>query len=157
MKKLSLITLFILSFTFAQAQETYSDEELTIYATVMVWADSEKGRMSDIYNDWINNNEQVGAKLFLDIKQAEGDSMKIESLGISDEELAASNMILAKYDSMTSSFKEVYVGKIKEDIGAGLYNKLKKSLKSDAEIKSRYEAIYEELKSGTESTEDGTE
>lgn len=157
MKNLSLITLFLLSFTFAKAQETYSDEELTTYATVMVWAEAEKGRMSDIYNNWINNDEKVGAKLFLDIKNAKGDSLKIQELDVTEEQLAASNSILAKYDSMTSSFKEVYVGKIKGDIGAGLYNKLKKSLKSDAEVKAKYDAIYEELESSVSSTEGDTE
>jgi hypothetical protein len=159
MRKLSLITLFILSFTVSKAQDedAYTDEELTTYAKVMVWAEAEKGTMTDTYNDWINNNEQLSAQRFLDIKNANGDSVKIQDASISVVELAAFELIQTKYDSMTSSFKDVYIGKIKGDIGAGLYNRLKKSLKTDAEIKTRYETIVEELKTGKEAEEEGTE
>ena len=156
MKKLSLIALFLLSMVVVKAQDEYTDEELTKYATVMVWAEDEKVVMTDTYNDWINNNEVLDAKVFLDIKNTKGDSVKIADLGVSTEELVAFEMIQAKYDSMTASFKEVYIGKIKNDIGAGLYNKLKKSLKADDDVKGRYDAIYEGLKS-EESIEDDAE
>ncbi|MFK7953538.1 MAG: hypothetical protein AB8B73_11875 [Ekhidna sp.] len=148
MKKLSFYALMILSVLSTRAQEeTYMDEELSTYATVMVWAEAEKGKMTDTYNDWINSNEVLSAKTFLDIKNAKGDSIEIANSGASIEEVEAFETIQSKYDSMTSSFKEVYVGKIKGDIGAGLYNRLKKSLKADADVKSRYDAIYEGLKS----------
>lgn len=146
MKQLSLITFFIFCFTCTQAQETYSDEEITTYAKVMVWAEAEKGRMSETYNDWINNDENVGAKLFLDVKRAKGDSLKIQELDVTEEQITASNLILTKYDSMISSFIPVYKDKIRRDIAIGLHNKLKASLNEDVDLKRRYDVIYKALK-----------
>ncbi len=154
MKKLSLIALFLFSILAVKAQDEYTDEELSTYATVMVWAEAEKAIMTETYNDWINNNEVLSAQVFLDIKNTKGDSVKIAILGVSTDEVVAFETIQSKYDSMTTSFKDVYVGKIKEDIGAGLYNKLRKSLKSDADMKSRYDAIYAGMKSDEESEND---
>ena len=154
MKKhfLTVCLIGILASAFAQEERVYSDEELTKYATVMVWAEAEKGRMTGIYNEWINKNEDLGAPRFLDIKKAKGDSVKLLEINVTEIELSAFNKVIANYDSMTSSFKEVYVGKIKEDIGAGLYNALKADMKTNEEVKKRYEAIVMGLKK--ESSED---
>ena len=155
MKKLVLITLLSgLTMTLkAQEARTYSDEELTKYASVMVWAEEEKERMTGVYNNWINNNDDLNAPRFLDIKKAKGDSVKLLEIEATELELSAYSKILTDYDSMTTAFKAVYVGKIKEDIGAGLYNTLKKDLKSDDEVKGRYEAIVSALKEEAESGE----
>lgn len=148
MRKFLLITCLmgILSPVLSQEIRTYSDEELTKYAQVMVWAENEKGRMTEVYNGWINNNENLNAPRFLDIKRAKGDSVKLLEIEASESELTAYNNIQVNYDSMTSSFKEVYIGKIKEDIGAGLYNALKAELKKNEEVKNRYEAVVAGLK-----------
>ncbi len=44
---------------------------------------------------------------------------------------------------MISSFKTTYKSKIKEEIGNGLYNKIKKAIKSDADVKTKYQVIYD--------------
>ncbi|WP_144017357.1 hypothetical protein [Ekhidna lutea] len=143
----------------AQEEITFSDEELTKYATVMVWAEKQKEVMTETYNGWINNDQTLEAARFVKIKSAGGDSLKLQKFEVTDEELVAFEQIQTSYDSMTSSFKEVYIGKIKGDIGAGLYNSLKKELKSNDEIKTRYQAIYEGLKneSATEEEEESEE
>lgn len=131
--------------SFAQDEATFTDEELTKYATVMAWAEGEKGRMTDVYNGWIQNTEALEAARFVKIKDADGDSLKLTEIEATDVELQAYELIISNYDSMLASFKEVYVGKIKDDIGAGLYNTLKKALKADQQVKARYEEIYSGL------------
>lgn len=160
MKKVLLIICLMagVGMVSAQNETTFSDEELTSYAAVMVWAEVEKERMTETYNDWINNDETLEAARFVKIKSAKGDSAKLQEFEVADEELVAFEQIQANYDSMTSSFKEVYIGKIKEDIGAGLYNSLKKELKSNADVKSKYQTIYDGLlEEGTSDEEDETE
>lgn len=158
MKKV-LIAAFLMSsmVTLAQDEKTYTDEELTKYATVMVWAESEKSSMTGIYNGWINNDDVLKAPRFVEIKKTKGDSVKLQEIAVTLEEKQAFDMIISSYDSMTSSFKEVYTSKIKEDIGAGLYNSLRKSMKKDAELKARYDAIFEEIKNNATSEEEDTE
>ena len=159
MRKLLLVTILtgFLTQGFSQDEKEYTDEELTKYATVMVWAEDEKGRMTEVYNSWINDNEDLDAPRFLKLKKANGDSVKLQEIEATDIEVAAYDKILANYDSMTASFKEVYVGKIKEDIGAGLYNTLRADLKSKEELKTRYEAIVEGLKEESEEDDESEE
>ena len=156
MKKVLLMMCVVAGLSAAKAQEeaSFTDEELTSYATVMVWAEVEKERMTETYNDWINNDETLEAARFVKIKSAKGDSVKLQEFKVTDVELMAFEQIQVNYDSMTSSFKEVYIGKIKEDIGAGLYNSLKKEMKSNADVKSRYQTIYDGLLEETTSDEE---
>ena len=156
MKKVLLLMCLVAGMGLAKAQDevSFTDEELTKYATVMVWAQMEKERMTKTYNDWINNDETLEAARFVKIKSAKGDSVKLQEIEVTDEELVAFEQIQVNYDSMTASFKDVYIGKIKEDIGAGLYNTLKKALKSNEEVKVRYQAIYDGLVPTNAETED---
>ena len=147
MKKVLLLMCLVAGMGLAKAQDevSFTDEELTTYATVMVWAENEKERMTETYNGWINNDETLEAARFVKIKSANGDSVKLQEIEVTDEELVAFEQIQVNYDSMTASFKEVYVGKIKEDIGAALYNRLRKAMRSDADLKARYQAVYDGL------------
>lgn len=146
MKKFVLITTIFAVYNTVTAQENkFSDEELKNYASVMVWAEAEKGRMTDLYNGWINNNQNLDPARFVEIKNTYGDSLKMETLYASEVELEAFALIQSNYDSMTNAFKEVYISKIKEDIGAGLYNSMKKALKADTDLKIRYSDLYDTL------------
>ncbi len=147
MKKVLLILCLIVCVDKVSAQDEakFTDEDLTKYATVMSWAAMEKGRMTDVYNGWINNDEILVATRFVEIKSAKGDSLKLQEMSATNDEVLAFEKIQVNYDSMTASFKEIYIGKIKSDIGAGLYNSLKKALKTDPDVKARYQAIYDGL------------
>lgn len=147
MKKVLLIVCIIggLGKVNAQDEATFTDEDLTKYATVMVWAEGEKSNMTDVYNGWINSDETLEATRFVKIKSANGDSVKLQEFDVTNDEMIAFERIQMGYDSMTTSFKDIYVGKIKSDIGAGLYNSLKKALKTNADVKARYKVIYDGL------------
>lgn len=147
MKKVLLLICLVAGMSLVKAQDeaTFTDEELTTYATVMVWAEMEKERMTETYNGWINNDETLEAARFVKIKSANGDAAKLDEVEATDDELAAFEQIQVNYDSMTTSFIKVYKEKIKEDIGAGLYNRLKKAMKEDADLKARYQAVYDGL------------
>ncbi|WP_420575364.1 hypothetical protein [Ekhidna sp.] len=159
MNKILLLICLVAGIGLAKAQDeaSFTDEELTKYATVMVWAQMEKEQMTETYNDWINNDETLEAARFVKIKSANGDSLKLQEIKVTDEEIVAFEQIQVNYDSMTASFKEVYVGKIKEDIGAGLYNRLKKAMRGDADLKARYQAVYDGLMNEQSATEEEDE
>jgi LPS O-antigen subunit length determinant protein (WzzB/FepE family) len=127
------------------SQNEFSDEDLTSYATVMKWAQDEQGRLSQTVSDAINENENLPGSVYQELKKAmkAGD---VNSTDASEEEVAEFLKVQELTDSLTSNFKTVYKEKIKSDIGAGLYNNLKKALKSEAEVKARYDAIMASLK-----------
>ena len=163
MKKLSsflLVFVGIATMIMAQdaTEETYSDEDLTKYATVMKWAKEQQGslssRVSDSLTIWIGEYEGFTASLYNSFSKA----ASIDEVEATDELKEAYKAIAARLDAKTETlkaeFKETYVTKIKEDIGAGLYNNLKKALKADADLKARYDSIMDSLDSEEESTEE---
>ena len=159
MKKFLLMLSLVGAFTFASAQDEkeYTDEELTTYANVMVWAGVQKKEMTGIYNGWIKSDDVLSVKRFKEIDKTKGDSLKLAELGISENEKAAYDKIMFNQDSMTSSFITVYKAKIKEEIGNGNYNSLRKAMKADADLKARYQAIFDKLKEEAATKEDESE
>ncbi len=146
MKNLILVGVLTLMAFCAKAQDeaTFSDEELGVYASVMVWAELEKVKMGDSVEVWVKSNDMLSASMYNDLSKADK-AGNIESVSASADELAVYNQIKTDIEAQKESFKEVYIGKIKEEIGAGLYNSLKKALRSDEELKTRYEVIYNDL------------
>lgn len=146
MKKLIFglwLTLSVVSLK-AQDEATFTDEDLTKYATVMVWADQEKSKMADSVEFWVKSNDKITGTSYNVLSKAKKKGA-LEEAEATEEEKTEFNIIQENIEGQKAAFKEVYVGKIKSDIGAGLYNRLKKSLKSDEEVKGRYEIIYQEL------------
>jgi len=134
----------------AQVETDYSVEELTKYATVMQWAEKEKSKMTKAYNGWINKNEQLTVTRFLSMKRAAGDTVKLQGLAPTAAELTAFNTIMNDYDSIVLSFTDRYKSKIKEEVGAKLFNNLKKSLMDDDQLQERYKSILATLNNGDE-------
>ena len=129
----------------AQDETSFTDEELNSYAGVMVWAKLKKSEMTGIYNGWIKGSEELSTKRFSEIKKAKGDSATLQTLEVTENELGEFGTIQTKYDSMINSFKTTYKGKIKDEIGNGLYNKIRKAIKSDEDAKARYQSIYDAM------------
>ena len=122
-----------------------TDEELTIYATGMNKVDSIKGVVSAQYVQMIKD-EVVLKGRFNKMKKAIGDDAKLAEIEATPEEIAAYNKIQESYGTMKSDLKATSTEIIKGDIGAKIYNKVKKALKTDAELKTKYEAIVDSLK-----------
>lgn len=151
MRKSILIMLMVMAGVVAKAQdEVFTDEDLTKYATVMVWAETERSALSSVVSDsvaiWLEQTELTNAQYnTLSKAEKEGTLADVEA---TEAELTIFNEIKARIDGKTETFKDTYITKIKEDIGAGLYNKLKTALKTNKEVESRYDAIYASLEAG---------
>jgi hypothetical protein len=145
--------------SFAQDADAVTDEELTQYATVMNKIDSMKEDLQVRYNEVIKNNELMDeGRRFLELKKAWGDDTKLAEISATDEEKAAYQAILDEYDAMVAEFKEVYPNLIKDDLGAALYNKVRNAMKSDAELKTKYDELLASMQSsdeGDSETDDG--
>ena len=148
----------------AQDEAPLTDDELKKYAMVMDFADQEKAKLKESYNAMIQEQElMTGGKRFKELKAAGGDEAKLSEIGATPEEIEVFNTIEAANNENIAAFKEAYTAKIKdkEQLGAGLYNRISKALKADEELKGRYAAILESVKSERasmdEMSEEGTE
>lgn len=148
MKRLFFMFLLLGMGWASQAQEeTYTDEELKTYASVMIWAESETENLKSLVKDsveiWIGETV-LSASKYNELSKAKGDYASLEA---SQEEIAVFNEIQNRIEAKKTAFTENYKSKIMDEIGGSLYNRLKKSLKSDEAVKSRYETIVSKLKS----------
>lgn len=135
----------------AQAQEEITTEQLTKYAEVMVAIDSMKAGVQDQTNELVKNNPLMdGGRVFMAIQTAKGDEAKLAEAEVTPEQQAAYDSIMVQVDQLKATFKDAYTSAIKDDLGAGLYNNIKKALKSDAELKSAYNDILASLKEASE-------
>ena len=129
----------------SQELKSYSDEELTKFANIVLWAEGQKNEMTTQYNIWIK--EMIGVPRFLKLKEAVGDSLSLVEIKASEEELFLFDQIILRYDSMTSQFKGVYEQKIRTEVGVDLYNSLNQDAKTNGMVKARYEKLLGELSS----------
>ena len=149
MKKALLMVLMLAGIFAVKAQEekAYTDEELETYATVMVWAEVETENLKNIVRDsvelWLEGEELTNTK-YNELSKADKAGTLAEAEA-TEEELATYQEIQDRIEAKKETFKEEYIAKIKEDIGAGLYNSLKKDLKADEELATRYDEIYARL------------
>jgi len=146
----SMLVIMMLGVVDAEAQddEAITDEELTKYALVMDYADQEKERLKDDYNGMIQAEELMdGGRRFKELKEVADDSVKLAETA-TPEELEIFNKIETANNENIEAFKEAYTEKIKdnEQLGAGLYNKITKALRSDPELKTRYTEILKSVK-----------
>ena len=138
-----------------QAQDAeITDEEIEKYVSVMAQIDTLKAEMKVNTSELVKGNELMDkGRVFNAIKKANGDSVAIAALEVSAEQLTAYEEINAQIEEMKAEFKTNYTALIKDDLGAGTYNKVKKALKSDDDVKSRYDEAVSQYQSASESEE----
>lgn len=141
---------------FSQDKEGFTNEDLTKYATVMKWADDTKKQMGKDVGTWVKESEGLSGTKYKELSAANKKGT-LEEAEATEEEMTIFKGILDKTETAKAEFKETYTTKIKEEIGAGLYNRLRKELKADAELKSRYDAIYAGLAEETEETSEDSD
>lgn len=158
MKKKAWLVGMVLSLVFVQVEvskaQEFNDEELSKYAEAVLTIDSLKADMKAKTNDLVKSNELMDkGRKFNAIKKANGDSLKLAELEITSDELLAYDSIQSDITTMKAQFKEDYTAVVKNDIGASLFNKIKKGLKNDEALKQRYDVILEELTPKPEAVE----
>ncbi len=141
--------------TIAQHTEITS-EELTQYAQVTAKIDSLKSDMKAKISDAVKSNELMeGGKLYNRLNKAKEDEAEIAEIAASEGQLAAYADIQSSITTYKAEFKDQYTAVVKNEIGAGTYNKVKKALKSDPAIKTQYEYIVSSLVSRPNEVEEG--
>lgn len=147
LRTVGMMGVLFLGCLFAKGQESaeFSDEELTKYAVVMKWAETETATLSQKVADLVNNNELLSAAAYNTLSRAQKAGEELRSTEVEEGEIVEFEKIAATTETLKEEFSSVYKEKILSDIGASLYNSLKKALKTDEDVKSRYEAIYDNL------------
>lgn len=146
MKYVLLMALMIGGIFTVQAQDenAYTNEDLTRYAKVMVWAEQETDKLRNLVRDsvelWLSEEPLSNAKYNdLSAAQRKGNIAGVEATA---EELAVFEEIQQRIEDKKTAFTESYKARILDEIGGSLYNRLTRDLKSDEAVQERYEEIY---------------
>ena len=142
-----LMGLFFLGsqMVFSQGTLEFSDDDLTKYATVMKWAEKETAALSQKVSDLVKSNELLSASAYNTLSKAQKSGEDLRATGVEENEIVEFEKVAEATEALKEAFNGVYKEKILSDIGASLYNSLKKALKTDNDVKARYEAIFNSL------------
>lgn len=146
---LAALFLFAGAFT-AQAQEAestaVSDDELQRYAVMMDSIDEMRVTLLAEISEMVKNSDKITVSRYNELSKIADDQEKLTAANATAEELAALKEVQDKKDSGTTRINDAFKNLAKEYVGASSYNKIRKALKDEPEVKSKYETLLEELK-----------
>ena len=100
----------------------------------------------------VKNNGKIKMARYNELSKAGGDEEKLKAIKATPEEIAFVKEVTDKKNSGATQISETFQNLAKE-FGPDKFNKIKESLASDTELKSRYDGIMSELASeGTATT-----
>lgn len=147
MKKFALLLVFVMGFSVLYAQDdAISDEELKAYAIANAAVKSITSTISPMVNGLIAKQEGMTGQRFKELKATKGDEGKLAAIEAKDWEVQFLNTVNTEIDKRTDAAKEIINLMAKYAIGTSNYKAIKAGLKSDDELKARYETISASIK-----------
>jgi hypothetical protein len=134
-----------------QDSDAVTDEELKNYAVLMDSIEDMRQSLLSDMSESIKNNDQISAARYNELSKIIDDSVKLQSASATEAEIAAIKKVVANRDEGAAQIQETFKALVKDLLGASSYNKVKNALKSDAELKSKYESLLAEINKNEES------
>lgn len=147
MIKYFVVILMALSFVtvYGQDGDAVTDEELKNYAVVMDSIEDMRQSLLDNMSEAIKNNDQITAARYNELSKIIKDSVKLQAANATEAEIAAIQKVVKDRDEGAAQIQETFKSLVKDLLGAASYNKVKKALTTNAELKTKYEALLEEI------------
>ncbi|MCK6618006.1 MAG: hypothetical protein L6Q51_10205 [Cyclobacteriaceae bacterium] len=125
---------------------TISDEDLKQYAVVMDSINDLTEQLKNRLSGLIKNNPKISEARYNQLSQLGNDQEKLKAAKATPEELAALQEINLRRTEETIKLSEILKSLTTQKLGSELYSKIRTALKSDPEVKARYEKIVSDLK-----------
>lgn len=130
----------------AQTESDISDENLRSYIMVMDSVDELRTQLSEDVSEMIKSHELMdGGRAYSKIKSADGDLEKLEEEEITEEQVEAYEELQGQLEEMQAELNSTFSEMVKEHVGIAEYNKIRKGLRSDEELKARYDELVAEM------------
>lgn len=144
--KYFLITVLSLTTITAFSQDaTVSEEELTKYATVMDSVAEMSVVVQATLSDMVKESEVMNGTRYNELSKIATDEAKLAEAKATPEEIAFLNEVAEKKKTETLKINQAFQSLAKDYLGAATYNKVKKALAADAELKVKYDSLIEEM------------
>lgn len=144
--KYFLITvLSLITITAFSQDATVSEEELTKYATVMDSVAEMSVVVQATLSDMVKESEVMNGTRYNELSKIATDEAKLAEAKATPEEIAFLNEVAEKKKTETLKINQAFQSLAKDYLGAATYNKVKKALAADAELKVKYDSLIEEM------------
>ena len=133
-------------------EEKVTDEELKKYAVAMDSINDMKATLLKEISDIVKEEGKMTNARYNELSKIANDEAKLAQAKATEEEKALLKKVADKKATGTEEINTTFQSLAKEYVGAESFNKIKKALTTDQELKSKYEAMLKELdKSGAKS------
>lgn len=143
--KILFIPLLLVTSQSIFAQEQVTDEELKKYAVTMDSINDMKASLLEEINAMVKENNKMTNARYNELSKIIGDEAKLAEAKATAEEIAFIKQVVEKKNEGTNEINQTFQSMAKEYIGAASYNKVKKALTTDTQLKSKYESLLQEL------------
>jgi predicted nucleic acid-binding Zn-ribbon protein len=127
------------------AQSEITDEELEKYAVTMDSVEDMKASLLEDISEMVEANEKMTNARYNDLSKIIDDEAALKEAKATPEEIAFLKEVAAKKEEGTKKIQETFQTMAKEFVGASSYNKIKDQLKTNPELKKRYESQLDKL------------
>jgi hypothetical protein len=147
-KTFFVMALCMISLTALHAQETaeVSDDELQRYAVMMDSIDEMRVDLLAEISEMVKGTDKITVARYNDLSKFTNDPAKLEEAKATPDEITFLKEIQALKESGTTEINSTFKTMAKDYVGASTYNKVKKAITEDGEIKSKYETMLNKLK-----------
>ncbi|MCS6974876.1 MAG: hypothetical protein NZM13_10365 [Cyclobacteriaceae bacterium] len=143
----SILLICLSAFALAQSSPTVvTDEELQRYVIAMDSINQLTEQLKQTLSDLIKNNPGITPARYNELSQLNGDSLKLKGAKATPAELKALKEINERRTAETLKLQEALKKLAAEYVGAATYNKIRNALRTDTELKNRYDAMMAQRK-----------
>ncbi len=143
---LAVLCFSIFSALQAQDAEKVSDEELQRYAVMMDSIDEMRIELLAEISEKVKGTDKITVARYNDLSRIANDPAKLEEAKATPDEISFLKEIQTSKEKGTAEINATFKTMAKEYVGASTYNKVKKAITEDGEVKSKYEAMLSKLK-----------
>lgn len=145
-KALFMFLMVSMMSTMAFAQDdAITDEDLRKYAVAMDSIENMKTHLIETITEMVKGNEEVSAARYNDLSKIIDDEAKLKEAEATPVEIEFVKSVAAKKEEETAKINEAFQSLAVDYIGAKTYNAVKKALKEDPALKTKYDAMVDEL------------
>ena len=126
-------------------QEEVTDDELKKYAVAMDSVNDMKETLLKEIGDIVKEDGKMTNARYNELSKIANDDAKLTAAKATAEEKALLKKVADKKAEGTEEINTTFQSLAKDYVGAESYNKVKKALTTDAELKSKYETMLKEL------------
>ena len=129
----------------AATQTEITDEELEKYAVTMDSVEDMKTSLLEDITEMVEGNGKMTNARYNDLSKIIDDEAALKEAKATPEEVAFIKDVIAKKEEGTKKIQETFQTMAKDYVGASSYNKIKDELKTNPDLKKRYETQLEKL------------